>query len=109
MVVVMVAENAVRRAMAAGIVESQQRHAHSRYVAEIGVTYGDYPSSKKSKVGSRLPTFNKSEATLIKGSLDFVGINQYTTYYARSNAAAGVSGDDYLSNDDTVEHTAYFS
>ncbi|ONI30960.1 hypothetical protein PRUPE_1G284500 [Prunus persica] len=44
---------------------------------------GDYPSSKKSKVGSRLPTFNKSEATLIKGSLDFVGINQYTTYYAR--------------------------
>ncbi|CAB4264738.1 unnamed protein product [Prunus armeniaca] len=61
----------------------------------------DYPSSKKSKVGSRLPTFNKSEATLIKGSLDFVGINQYTTYYARSNAAGGVSGDDYLSDDGT--------
>ncbi|CAB4295348.1 unnamed protein product [Prunus armeniaca] len=60
----------------------------------------DYPSSKKSKVGSRLPTFNKSEATLIKGSLDFVGINQYTTYFSRSNAAGGVSGDDYLSDDD---------
>ncbi|KAL6294826.1 hypothetical protein ACE6H2_002968 [Prunus campanulata] len=52
---------------------------------------GDYPRSKKSKVGSRLPTFNKSEATLIKGSLDFVGINQYTTYYARSNAAGGAN------------------
>ena len=48
--------------------------------------FGDYPSSMRSRVGSRLPTFSKSEAALVKGSLDFVGINHYTTFYARNNA-----------------------
>lgn len=37
--------------------------------------FGDYPSSMKIRVGNRLPLFSKSEAALIKGSLDFVGIN----------------------------------
>ncbi|KAK7362435.1 hypothetical protein VNO77_04547 [Canavalia gladiata] len=48
--------------------------------------FGDYPSSMRSRVGSRLPNFTQSEAALIKGSLDFVGINHYTTYYARNNS-----------------------
>jgi len=32
-------------------------------------------------VGKRLPKFTKEEVKLVKGSIDFVGINQYTTYY----------------------------
>ena len=32
-------------------------------------------------VGNRLPKFTKEEVKLVKGSIDFVGINQYTTYY----------------------------
>ncbi|KAG6708643.1 hypothetical protein I3842_06G091600 [Carya illinoinensis] len=48
--------------------------------------FGDYPSSMRSRVGSRLPAFSKSEAALIKGSLDFVGINYYTTFYAKNNS-----------------------
>ncbi|XP_038707791.1 beta-glucosidase 40 [Tripterygium wilfordii] len=48
--------------------------------------FGDYPSSMRSRVRSRLPTFSKSEVALLKGSLDFVGINHYTTYYARKNS-----------------------
>ncbi|KAK7362436.1 hypothetical protein VNO77_04548 [Canavalia gladiata] len=48
--------------------------------------FGDYPRSMKSRVGSRLPNFTQSEAALIKGSLDFVGINHYTTFYARNNS-----------------------
>ncbi|XP_028785597.1 beta-glucosidase 40 isoform X1 [Neltuma alba] len=48
--------------------------------------FGDYPSSMRSRVGSRLPKFTQSEAALLKGSLDFVGINHYTTFYARNNA-----------------------
>lgn len=47
--------------------------------------FGDYPSSMRSRVGSRLPVFTGSQSALIKGSLDFVGINHYTTYYARNN------------------------
>ncbi|XP_010259408.1 PREDICTED: beta-glucosidase 40-like [Nelumbo nucifera] len=48
--------------------------------------YGEYPSSMRSRVGSRLPIFSKAEAALVKGSLDFVGINHYTTYYAKDNS-----------------------
>jgi hypothetical protein len=47
---------------------------------------GDYPRSMRSRVGSRLPEFSKSEAARLKGSLDFVGINYYTTFYARNNS-----------------------
>jgi beta-glucosidase len=36
----------------------------------------------KLRVRDRLPKFTTSEATLVKGSLDFVGINHYSTYYA---------------------------
>lgn len=47
--------------------------------------FGDYPTSMRKRVGNRLPKFSASEAALIKGSLDFVGINHYTTYYAQPN------------------------
>nr|APR63783.1 hydroxyisourate hydrolase family protein [Populus tomentosa] len=46
---------------------------------------GDYPISMRNRVGDRLPKFTKNDAALVKGSLDFVGINHYTTFYARSN------------------------
>ncbi|OIV93213.1 hypothetical protein TanjilG_27392 [Lupinus angustifolius] len=50
------------------------------------LVFGDYPSSMRSRVGDRLPKFSEAEAALLKGSLDFVGINHYTTYYARDNS-----------------------
>ena len=40
----------------------------------------------RTRVGSRLPKFSQSEAALVKGSLDFVGINHYTTFYAKDNS-----------------------
>jgi beta-glucosidase len=46
---------------------------------------GDYPISMRNRVGDRLPKFTENDAALVKGSLDFVGINHYTTFYARSN------------------------
>lgn len=50
--------------------------------------FGDYPNSMKSRVGTRLPKFSKSQTSLVKGSLDFVGINHYTTFYAMHNEIA---------------------
>ncbi|XXG46658.1 hypothetical protein AAC387_Pa02g1446 [Persea americana] len=50
------------------------------------IFFGDYPSSMRKRVGNRLPKFSAAEAALVKGSLDFVGINHYTTYYAKSNS-----------------------
>ncbi|XP_023536718.1 beta-glucosidase 40-like [Cucurbita pepo subsp. pepo] len=48
--------------------------------------FGEYPSSMRSRVGGRLPTFSASESASVKGSLDFVGINHYTTFYAYHNS-----------------------
>ncbi|CAI0390850.1 unnamed protein product [Linum tenue] len=60
---------------------------------------GDYPSSMRSRVGTRLPKFADSDVSLVKGSLDFVGINHYTTYYAR-NSSCGIIN---LLNDTLVD------
>ncbi|KAG9132598.1 hypothetical protein Leryth_023058 [Lithospermum erythrorhizon] len=45
------------------------------------LTYGRYPKNMRNIVGSRLPIFTTEEATLVKGSFDFLGINYYTGNY----------------------------
>lgn len=47
--------------------------------------FGDYPASMRERVANRLPSFSSEESNLVKGSLDFVGINHYTTYYVKNN------------------------
>ncbi|XP_042480091.1 beta-glucosidase 12-like [Macadamia integrifolia] len=46
------------------------------------LTYGDYPQSMISLVGDRLPKFSKKQSRMVKGSLDFLGLNYYTANYA---------------------------
>ncbi|XP_045799885.1 beta-glucosidase 13-like [Trifolium pratense] len=46
------------------------------------ITRGKYPQSMRSLVGKRLPKFSKNQATLLKGSFDFLGLNYYTSNYA---------------------------
>uniref|UniRef100_A0A803R1D3 Beta-glucosidase n=1 Tax=Cannabis sativa TaxID=3483 RepID=A0A803R1D3_CANSA len=36
-------------------------------------------------VGKRLPKFTKEQVKMVKGSIDFVGINQYTTFYVANS------------------------
>jgi len=40
---------------------------------------GNYPKSMRHTLGSRLPTFTRSESNKIKGSSDFFGLNHYTS------------------------------
>ncbi|XP_010493858.1 PREDICTED: myrosinase 1 [Camelina sativa] len=60
------------------------------------LTKGKYPDIMRKLVGERLPEFTETEAKLVKGSYDFLGLNYYVTQYAQ--------------NDDTVvpwaNHTA---
>lgn len=49
------------------------------------ITYGEYPKSLQEIVKERLPKFTKEELKMVKGSIDFVGINQYTAYYMYDN------------------------
>ncbi|KAL5082610.1 hypothetical protein RYX36_011031, partial [Vicia faba] len=43
---------------------------------------GKYPQSMRTLVGKRLPKFSKEQTKLLKGSLDFLGLNYYTSNYA---------------------------
>ncbi|KAI3956986.1 hypothetical protein MKX01_001020 [Papaver californicum] len=45
------------------------------------IVYGEYPKSMQRIVAERLPKFTKSEVKMVKGSMDFLGVNQYTTFY----------------------------
>ncbi|KAJ4850766.1 hypothetical protein Tsubulata_033921 [Turnera subulata] len=47
------------------------------------LVYGDYPAIMRQYLGSALPKFLPEEIDYVKGSLDFIGINHYTTLYAK--------------------------
>ncbi|KAM7265065.1 hypothetical protein ACFE04_002748 [Oxalis oulophora] len=67
--------------------ESSREAASRAFDFSIGwilhpITYGDYPDSMRRLVGDRLPKFTKEQAELVKGSVDFFGMNYYTARYA---------------------------
>ncbi|XP_057452836.1 beta-glucosidase 12-like [Lotus japonicus] len=68
------------------------------------LTFGNYPQSMRSLVGSRLPKFSKKQASLVKGSFDFLGLNYYTTYYA-ANASSGSNDRPYFFTDSLANLT----
>ncbi|XBI66305.1 hypothetical protein VPH35_045918 [Triticum aestivum] len=45
------------------------------------LVFGEYPQVMKKNVGSHLPPFTEVQSELIKGSLDFIGINHYYSLY----------------------------
>ncbi|KAK3037673.1 hypothetical protein RJ639_030617 [Escallonia herrerae] len=46
------------------------------------LVFGDYSHLMKSLIGARLPRFTVEQSNLVKGSLDFLGLNYYTANYA---------------------------
>ncbi|XP_038688539.1 beta-glucosidase 24-like [Tripterygium wilfordii] len=49
------------------------------------ITFGKYPQSMITNVGDRLPVFTAEQSKMLIGSIDFLGLNYYTTYYAAYN------------------------
>ncbi|XP_024625896.2 beta-glucosidase 11 [Medicago truncatula] len=47
--------------------------------------FGEYPDIMRKNAGSRLPSFTKKESSLIKGSMDFLGINFYSSFYVKNS------------------------
>ncbi|KAL5721993.1 beta-glucosidase [Ranunculus cassubicifolius] len=45
------------------------------------LVFGEYPRTMQDIVAERLPKFSKSQVKMVRGSIDFLGINHYTTYY----------------------------
>jgi beta-galactosidase len=51
--------------------------------------YGDYPAVLRERLGSLLPEFTPADARLLKGSMDFIGLNYYTSERVRHAAGSG--------------------
>ncbi|KAK1388192.1 Beta-glucosidase 44 [Heracleum sosnowskyi] len=45
------------------------------------MVYGEYPKTMQNVVKDRLPKFSEEEVKMVTGSIDFLGINQYTANY----------------------------
>ncbi|XP_022735573.1 beta-glucosidase 18-like [Durio zibethinus] len=46
------------------------------------LVFGDYPPEMRQYHGSALPRFSPEETEYVKGSIDFIGLNHYSTLYA---------------------------
>lgn len=57
--------------------------------------YGDYPAEMRHYLGSALPRFSDRDRKLIKGSLDFIGLNHYSALYVKDciYSACSMGGD----------------
>ncbi|KAG0611025.1 hypothetical protein M758_7G108700 [Ceratodon purpureus] len=45
------------------------------------IYFGDYPAVMRKNVGDRLPVFTRDEIALLNGSVDFVGVNHYSSRF----------------------------
>lgn len=50
--------------------------------------FGEYPEMMREKLGGRLPEFTSDERKFVAGSVDFLGLNHYTTLYASAEPPA---------------------
>nr|CAA64442.1 beta glucosidase [Manihot esculenta] len=70
------------------------------------ITYGRYPRTVQYLVGNRLLNFTEEVSHLLRGSYDFIGLQYYTSYYAKPNAPYDPNHIRYLT-DNRVTETPY--
>ncbi|KAF5814884.1 putative beta-glucosidase [Helianthus annuus] len=56
--------------------------------------FGDYPSEMRQYLGNQLPRFSSAESNFMKDGIDFIGVNHYTTAYAKDciNSTCSLTG-----------------
>ncbi|XP_073152625.1 beta-glucosidase 10-like [Henckelia pumila] len=50
--------------------------------------FGDYPEIVKKNAGTRIPAFTKAESKQIKNTVDFIGVNHYTTALVKDDPSS---------------------
>ncbi|CAO2837470.1 unnamed protein product [Amaranthus hypochondriacus] len=58
------------------------------------IYFGDYPQTMRERLGERLPRFSQEEKDLLHYSVDFIGLNHYTTRYI-AHSTENPEGHDY--------------
>ncbi|KAL8264357.1 hypothetical protein R6Q59_022487 [Mikania micrantha] len=66
---------------------------HSGWTLDASI-FGDYPEEVKENLGSALPSFSLYEKKFMKNSIDFIGINHYSTTYVKdcTNSSCSATG-----------------
>ncbi|XP_028772910.1 beta-glucosidase 11 isoform X1 [Neltuma alba] len=57
------------------------------------IMFGEYPETLKRSAGWKLPSFTKAESNMVKGSIDFLGINFYYTCHVKNYPSSLPMGD----------------
>ncbi|XP_008226673.2 PREDICTED: beta-glucosidase 18-like isoform X2 [Prunus mume] len=81
--------------------DERDRHAVDRALAfNVAwmfdpLVHGDYPSEMRECPGLELPRFSHNEKQLLRGSIDFIGFNHYSTLYVKDciHSACPLGGD----------------
>ena len=71
------------------------------------LVFGDYPRSMRAYIGDRLPKFTKKQSEIVKGSFDFIGLNYYSSKYARNIPSSNIVNVSF-NTDSHVESTGNF-
>ncbi|MFS7921323.1 putative beta-glucosidase [Helianthus anomalus] len=66
---------------------------HSGWTLDPSI-FGDYPEELKEYLGYALPSFSLDEKNFMKNSIDFIGINHYSSIYVKdcTNASCSATG-----------------
>lgn len=67
--------------------------------------FGNYPETMRLLVGNRLPKFTDEQSRLLKGSIDFIGLNYYTARFAEDAFTRSSSVEASYSTDNRVNLT----
>lgn len=62
--------------------------------------HGEYPETMRKRLGDQLPKFSEEDKKLLLNSLDFIGLNHYTT---RLISHVTESGESYYYNAQAME------
>ncbi|MDD2403949.1 MAG: GH1 family beta-glucosidase [Victivallaceae bacterium] len=67
---------------------------------------GDYPDVMRERLGNRLPQFTEEEKNMLRASVDFLGLNHYTTAFASATPTGdqidNISGNGGMSEEQEV-------
>jgi len=59
---------------------------------------GDYPETMRTRCGERLPSFSVEERELLRGSLDFLGLNHYSTDFVSAKEGESEKSASYFAD-----------
>ncbi|OIT33097.1 beta-glucosidase 16 [Nicotiana attenuata] len=68
------------------------------------LVYGDYPTEMREYHGKKLPKFSPEESKLIKNSIDFIGLNHYSTLLVKDCLLSNCTCNMNDNNNPTCSH-----